>query len=141
MQQRYFEGVVQPLAPAPADLALREAFATARREADEHVAQLAFHRALESIWRGLDHANKYVTETAPFRLAVMTKRGGASPHGTEQRAAPNRGIVRLRREATPQVDAQLELVRWRRQQEAERRRHSRLIWDVPAKIPQWVRPT
>jgi methionyl-tRNA synthetase len=69
MQQRYFEGVVQPLAPAPADLALREAFATARREADEHVAQLAFHRALESIWRGLDHANKYVTETAPFRLA------------------------------------------------------------------------
>ena len=69
MQQRYFEGVVQPLAPGPADLALREAFATARREVDEHVAQLAFHRALESIWRGLDHANKYVTETAPFRLA------------------------------------------------------------------------
>ena len=69
MQQRYFEGVVQPLAPGPADLALREAFATARREVDEHVAHLAFHRALESIWRGLDHANKYVTETAPFRLA------------------------------------------------------------------------
>jgi len=69
MQQRYFEGVVQPLAPEPVDLALREAFAAARREVDEHVAQLAFHRSLESIWRGLDHANKYVTETAPFRLA------------------------------------------------------------------------
>src|SRR5262249_14633580 len=59
MQQRYFAGAVQPLAAEPVDLALREAFATARREVDEHVAQLAFHRGLESIWRGLDHANKY----------------------------------------------------------------------------------
>lgn len=69
MQQRYFEGTVQPLAPAPADLALRHAFATARRELDEHVAALALHRGLESVWHALDHANKYVTDTAPFRLA------------------------------------------------------------------------
>jgi methionyl-tRNA synthetase len=69
MQQRYFEGVLQPLAPEPADLALREAFAVARRETDAHVADLAFHRALEAIWRALDHANKYVVETAPFTLA------------------------------------------------------------------------
>jgi methionyl-tRNA synthetase len=69
MQQRYFGGVVQPLAPETPDLALREAFATARLDVDAHVAQLAFHRGLETIWRALDHANKYVTETAPFRLA------------------------------------------------------------------------
>ncbi len=69
MQQRYFGGVVQPPAPEAPDLALREAFATARLDVDAHVAQLAFHRALETIWRALDHANKYVTETAPFRLA------------------------------------------------------------------------
>src|SRR5262249_6178402 len=69
MQQRYFEGIVQPLAPESPDLALREAFVTARLEHDAHVAQLAFHRGLEAIWRALDHTNKYVTETAPFRLA------------------------------------------------------------------------
>jgi methionyl-tRNA synthetase len=69
MQQRYFEGVLQPLAPDAADLALREAFAGARRDFDAHVAELAFHRGLEAVWRALDHANKYVTDTAPFRLA------------------------------------------------------------------------
>jgi methionyl-tRNA synthetase len=68
MQQRYFAGVLQPLAPDAADLALRAAFATAREEFDAHVAQLAFHRGLEAVWRALDHANKYVTDTAPFRL-------------------------------------------------------------------------
>ena len=31
--------------------------------------ELAFHRALEALWRALDHANKYVVETAPFTLA------------------------------------------------------------------------
>jgi methionyl-tRNA synthetase len=71
MQQRYFAGAVQPLpaAPEPVDLALREAFATARREFDAHVAELGFHRGLEALWRALDHANKYVVETAPFKLA------------------------------------------------------------------------
>jgi methionyl-tRNA synthetase len=69
MQQRYFAGALQPLAPEPADLALRAAFDAARAELDGHVTQLAFHRALEAIWRALDHANKYVTDTAPFTLA------------------------------------------------------------------------
>jgi len=69
MQQRYFEGAVQPLAPEEPDLGLRHAFTVARRELDEHVTALAFHRGLESVWRALDHANKYVTDLAPFRLA------------------------------------------------------------------------
>jgi methionyl-tRNA synthetase len=69
MQQRYFQGALQPLAPEPVDLALRQAFADARRELDLHVAEFAFHRGLEALWRALDHANKYVTETAPFSLA------------------------------------------------------------------------
>ncbi|HZP42072.1 MAG TPA: methionine--tRNA ligase [Candidatus Binatia bacterium] len=69
MQQRYFQGVLQPRAPGPAEEALREAFAAARRDVDAHVAELAFHRALEAVWRALDHANKYVVETAPFTLA------------------------------------------------------------------------
>jgi methionyl-tRNA synthetase len=69
MQQRYFAGVLQPLAPEAADHALRDAFATARRELEAHMTDLAFHRALEALWRALDHANKYVVETAPFTLA------------------------------------------------------------------------
>jgi methionyl-tRNA synthetase len=69
MQQRYFQGAVQPLAPEPVDLALRQAFTDARRELDAHVVDFAFHRALEALWRALDHANKYVTATAPFSLA------------------------------------------------------------------------
>ena len=69
MQQRYFKGELQPLAPEPVDLALRRAFADARGELDAHVADFAFHRGLEAVWRALDHANKYVTETAPFTLA------------------------------------------------------------------------
>jgi methionyl-tRNA synthetase len=69
MQQSYFQGAVQPRAPEPADEALREAFVTARRELEANVQELAFHRALEALWRALDHANKYVTDTAPFTLA------------------------------------------------------------------------
>ncbi|MGH7896003.1 MAG: methionine--tRNA ligase [Candidatus Binatia bacterium] len=69
MQQRYFQGALQPLAPDASDLALRQAFADARRDVDAHVADFAFHRALEALWRALDHANKYVTQTAPFSLA------------------------------------------------------------------------
>ena len=69
MQQRYFAGVLRPLAPEAPDERLRAAFAEARRELDAHVADLAFHRALEALFRALDHANKYVVETAPFTLA------------------------------------------------------------------------
>lgn len=69
MQQRYFQGEVQPLAPEGPDVALRQAFVDARRELDGFVAQLAIHRGLEALWRALDHANKYVTDTAPFSLA------------------------------------------------------------------------
>ncbi len=69
MQQRYFEGVVQPRAPEPIDQALQQAFAAARRDLEAHLAELAFHRGLEALWRALDQANKYVVETAPFTLA------------------------------------------------------------------------
>ena len=33
------------------------------------MAERGFHRGLEALWRALDHANKYVVETAPFKLA------------------------------------------------------------------------
>ena len=30
--------------------------------------ELQFHRALEAIWSALDHANRYIVQTAPFTL-------------------------------------------------------------------------
>ncbi len=70
MINKYFDGVVQPLSHrSPADDVLPLAFAKGRAEMESHVHQLAFHRGLESLWRALDVANKYVVETAPFRLA------------------------------------------------------------------------
>jgi methionyl-tRNA synthetase len=69
MQQRYFDGALQPLAPTDADLALRAAFADATEAARHHMEKLAFHRALEAVWKALDHANKYVVDQEPFKLA------------------------------------------------------------------------
>ncbi|MCX8071315.1 MAG: methionine--tRNA ligase [Candidatus Binatia bacterium] len=70
MQQRYFGGRLQPLDPdTPRDQELYAAFSQALTEVPQWTAQLAFHRALEALWRALDHANKYVVETAPFTLA------------------------------------------------------------------------
>jgi methionyl-tRNA synthetase len=71
MQERYFKGIVQPLSdPAPEiDQRLAAAFAQAAQEVESQVLNLALNRALEAIFRATDHANKYITETAPFTLA------------------------------------------------------------------------
>jgi methionyl-tRNA synthetase len=45
--------------------------------------QLAFHRTLESLWRAIDAANKYIVTTAPFTLAKKPEtlpRAGAVLH-------------------------------------------------------------
>ena len=70
MQQRYFTGVVQPLGAATAeDQGLIAAFAEAYRTVPRLTEDLALHRALEALWRAVDHANKYIVVTAPFTLA------------------------------------------------------------------------
>jgi methionyl-tRNA synthetase len=68
MQQKYFDGVVQPLDAnwSAEDQELRDKFAQAENELKEHMKELHFHRALEAIWSALDHANRYVVQTAPF---------------------------------------------------------------------------
>jgi len=70
MQQKYFAGIVQPLSSAWAaeDTALRDTFAHAEQELNGFMADLQFHRALEALWSALDHANRYVVQTAPFTL-------------------------------------------------------------------------
>ena len=70
MQQRYFGGAVQPLGPAtPEDRDLIAAFTEAYHEVPRLTEDLALHRALETLWRAIDQANKYVVVTAPFTLA------------------------------------------------------------------------
>jgi methionyl-tRNA synthetase len=70
MQQKYFAGEVQPLSAgwAPEDIELRDKFAQAESELKNYMAELQFHRALESIWSALDHANRYIVQTAPFTM-------------------------------------------------------------------------
>ena len=70
MQQRYFDGAVQPLGPLTAeDNELIAMFTDAYREVPRLSRELAFHHALEALWRAIDHANKYIVVTAPFTLA------------------------------------------------------------------------
>ena len=70
MQQKYFAGAVQPLSSgwAAEDFELRDKFIQAENELNSYVAELQFHRALESVWSALDHANRYIVQTAPFTI-------------------------------------------------------------------------
>ena len=70
MQDRYFGGVVQEIGEkTPDDSELAAVFAEAVDEVRSFTEQLAFHRALEALWRAIDQANRYVVATAPFKLA------------------------------------------------------------------------
>jgi len=68
MQQRYFDGVVQPLGPvwATEDQELREKFLQAERDLKRYMGEFQFHRALEATWSAIDQANRYVVQTSPF---------------------------------------------------------------------------
>jgi methionyl-tRNA synthetase len=70
MQQKYFAGVVQPLGAnwKSEDVKLRNVFARAEFDLKSQMEELQFHRALEAVWGALDHANRYIVQTAPFTL-------------------------------------------------------------------------
>jgi methionyl-tRNA synthetase len=70
MQQRYFQGAVQPLGAAsnPLDQELRDAYVTAEQQLRHHMESLQCHRALEALWAAIDHTNRYIVQTAPFTL-------------------------------------------------------------------------
>jgi methionyl-tRNA synthetase len=70
MQQKYFAGMVQPLGAqwAAEDRELSAKFAQAENELNGYIAELQFHRALEAVWSALDHANRFIVQTAPFSL-------------------------------------------------------------------------
>lgn len=70
MQQKYFSGIVQSLGAGwvAEDSELRGKFIQVEEDVDLFLAELQFHRALETIWSALDHANRYIVQTAPFTL-------------------------------------------------------------------------
>ncbi len=85
MQHKYFDGELQPVAGEleGLDRELCQAFTTAETKAKEHLAVLAFHLALEEIWRAIAACDKYVVETAPFKLWKQEEqraRGGEILH-------------------------------------------------------------
>ncbi|HEY6393837.1 MAG TPA: methionine--tRNA ligase [Candidatus Binataceae bacterium] len=72
MAARYFNGEVTANPGAgreEIDTDLHKIFQTLPDRAAMMVEELAFSRALETIWNALDAANKYVVATAPFTLA------------------------------------------------------------------------
>jgi methionyl-tRNA synthetase len=78
MQQRYFQGAVQPLGAAwsHVDEELRDAYATAGQQLRRHMESLHCHRALEAVWAAIDHTNRYIVQTAPFTLAKDPEQRG-----------------------------------------------------------------
>lgn len=71
MAARYCGGEVKaaPGNYGPADAAVVAAFTDTPAKAGALVEELAFNRALETIWQALDAANKYVVTTEPFKIA------------------------------------------------------------------------
>jgi methionyl-tRNA synthetase len=82
MQQRYFDGEVQPLGDwTDDDRELAEACAMPIAEIPPLLSELAFHKALESLWRAIDQANKYIVTTAPFKIVKEDRaRAGSVLH-------------------------------------------------------------
>ncbi|MDO8433987.1 MAG: methionine--tRNA ligase [Candidatus Binatus sp.] len=72
MAARYFNGDITATPGAGGDAqdaALAGTFASLGARVAPQVEELAFNRALETIWQALDVANKYIVATSPFTLA------------------------------------------------------------------------
>ena len=71
MQKRYFGGVVQPMGDGARaqDREIEGSLSDGgRQRGKRHMEEMAFHRALESIFVALDKTNQYIVQTAPFTL-------------------------------------------------------------------------
>lgn len=70
MQQRYFDGRIQKLSGdlTGMEAALRDAFLTAEDNLKKHVEAMSLHLALADVWKAIAACDKYIVETAPFKL-------------------------------------------------------------------------
>ncbi len=70
MLSKYFGGVVrEPETLTDRDCAYKEATEEMVRQVDRHLGDLAFSKALQSIWETISAGNKYIDEMAPWTLA------------------------------------------------------------------------
>jgi len=70
MLGKYFGGVLpQPCDETALDAAYREKTVAMVAQVDGHLEDLAFSKALQSIWEVISAGNKYIDETAPWTLA------------------------------------------------------------------------
>ncbi len=70
MLSKYFKGTLPaPEAGDDLDAAFKEKFAQAVTLVDRHMDDMAFNKALQSIWELVSAANKYIDDTAPWALA------------------------------------------------------------------------
>jgi methionyl-tRNA synthetase len=70
MVDKYLNGVIQaPGELSDIDRAYREKTEVMIRQVDAHLDDLAFSKALQSIWEVVSAGNKYIDETAPWAMA------------------------------------------------------------------------
>jgi methionyl-tRNA synthetase len=71
---RYFEGIIPtPSPPQEIDRSLQEVSEKVLSQLSSHMDDLAFNKALSTIWEMVSATNKYVDETAPWSLAKEEK--------------------------------------------------------------------
>jgi methionyl-tRNA synthetase len=70
---KYFDGVIPFPSPHEKDQKLRDISESILPQLFQQMNDLAFHKALASIWELVSGANKYVDETAPWSLAKEEK--------------------------------------------------------------------
>jgi methionyl-tRNA synthetase len=70
MQQKYFAGRIQPASDplGPEEQRLRDKFVAVEQAMKTQVDRLAFHVALEEVWSAIAACDKYIVETAPFKM-------------------------------------------------------------------------
>ena len=70
MLAKYFGGVApQPGEATELDSAYRNATEAMVLQVDRHLSDMAFSKALQSVWEVISAGNKYIDETAPWTLA------------------------------------------------------------------------
>jgi len=70
MLSKYFGGILPaPAAVTELDRIMEQRFAAAFVQVDAQMNELAFNKALQSIWELVGAANKYIDDTAPWTLA------------------------------------------------------------------------
>jgi methionyl-tRNA synthetase len=75
MAIKYFKGSIpKPSHLEGIDEKLREKALQTVKKVDDHMEEIAFHKALYSIWELVGMTNKYIEETSPWSLAKDTNK-------------------------------------------------------------------